>query len=53
MAPLLDAGTVTINAPYGLLLNAPFGGMKQSGYGRESGKYGLMEWLQPKAVVFK
>lgn len=50
---LLEAGTVTINAPYGGLLNAPFGGMKQSGYGRESGKYGLYEWLQPKAVVFK
>lgn len=53
VAALLEAGTVTVNAPYGGLLNAPFGGMKQSGYGRESGKYGLMEWLQPKAVVFK
>lgn len=53
VAPLLEAGTVTVNAPYGQLLNAPFGGMKQSGYGRESGKYGLMDWLQPKAVVFK
>lgn len=53
VSALLEAGTVTINAPYGGLLNAPFGGMKQSGYGRESGKYGLMEWLQPKAVVFK
>ena len=50
---LLEAGTVSINAPYGGLLNAPFGGMKQSGYGRESGKYGLMEWLQSKAVVIK
>jgi aldehyde dehydrogenase (NAD+) len=53
VSALLEAGTVTINAPYGGTLNAPFGGMKQSGYGRESGKYGLMEWLQPKAVVFK
>ena len=53
VSALLEAGSVTINAPYGGLLNAPFGGMKQSGYGRESGKYGLMEWLQPKAVVFK
>jgi len=49
---LLEAGTVTINAPYGGLLSAPFGGMKQSGYGRESGKYGLSDWMQPKAVVF-
>lgn len=53
VSALLEAGTVTINAPYGGTLNAPFGGMKQSGYGRESGKYGLTEWLQSKAVVFK
>ena len=53
VSALLEAGTVTINAPYGGTMNAPFGGFKQSGYGRESGKYGLMEWLQPKAVVFK
>ncbi|KAF9894344.1 hypothetical protein FE257_007847 [Aspergillus nanangensis] len=49
----LEAGMVSINAPYGAVLNAPFGGMKQSGHGRESGKYGLMDWLQMKAVVFK
>ncbi|KAH7379075.1 aldehyde dehydrogenase [Cadophora sp. MPI-SDFR-AT-0126] len=48
----LEAGTVTINAPYSATFNAPFGGMKQSGQGRESGKYGLMDWLQVKAIVF-
>lgn len=53
VSTLLEAGTVTINAPYGGLLSAPFGGMKQSGYGRESGKYGLYDWMQAKAVVFK
>ena len=53
VSALLEAGTVTINAPYGQQLSAPFGGMKQSGHGREGGKYGFYEWLQPKAVVFK
>ena len=53
VSALLEAGTVTINAPYGGTLNAPFGGMKQSGHGREAGKYGLYDWLEPKAVVFK
>jgi acyl-CoA reductase-like NAD-dependent aldehyde dehydrogenase len=31
---------------------APFGGYKQSGLGREHGKYGLEEYLQTKATVF-
>jgi aldehyde dehydrogenase (NAD+) len=31
---------------------APFGGFKESGWGREFGEYGLEEYLEPKAVQF-
>jgi acyl-CoA reductase-like NAD-dependent aldehyde dehydrogenase len=32
---------------------APFGGYKQSGHGRENGKYGLEEYLEYKSMQFK
>jgi acyl-CoA reductase-like NAD-dependent aldehyde dehydrogenase len=34
-------------------MEAPFGGFKQSGYGRENGKYGLEEYLECKSMQFK
>jgi acyl-CoA reductase-like NAD-dependent aldehyde dehydrogenase len=33
--------------------NAPFGGYKQSGNGRENGKFGFEEFLEFKAMQFK
>ncbi|MDR3504976.1 MAG: aldehyde dehydrogenase family protein [Acidocella sp.] len=46
----LRAGNVYINNPKGDL-NAPFGGYKQSGNGREWGVWGLEEFLEIKGVV--
>lgn len=34
-------------------VEAPFGGFKQSGYGRENGRYGLEEYLEYKALQFR
>jgi aldehyde dehydrogenase (NAD+) len=50
IAPRLRAGLVTINgwSPDG---NAPFGGYKQSGNGRENGKYGLSDFMEVKTVI--
>ncbi|MEO7688699.1 MAG: aldehyde dehydrogenase family protein [Sphingomonas sp.] len=50
VAPRLRAGLVTINswAPDGA---GPFGGYKQSGNGREGGKYGLTDFMEVKTIV--
>lgn len=51
VARRLRCGTVWINT-YGAFLNeAPFGGYKQSGFGRELGKEGLLEYTQSKHIV--
>lgn len=44
----LECGMVGVNT--GLISNevAPFGGIKQSGFGREGGKYGIEEYLETK-----
>ena len=50
VAPRLRAGMVYVNGgqpdP-----NLPFGGYKQSGNGREHGKFGLAEFLEVKSVI--
>lgn len=49
----LEAGGVSINSPYLPELNTPFGGVKQSGQGRELGAYGLYSYLEPQSVHIK
>ena len=50
VASELRAGQITINGAPGDVA-APFGGYKQSGNGREWGKYGFEEFLEVKAVM--
>jgi aldehyde dehydrogenase (NAD+) len=50
MARKMRSGNVYINYPAGDM-GAPFGGYKQSGNGREWGKWGLEEFLEIKGVV--
>ncbi len=49
VARRLRAGSVHLNGA-GQDWGAPFGGFKQSGNGREWGKYGLLEYLEFKAI---
>src|SRR5690606_13814660 len=46
----LRVGTVWVNAYRTLNYAMPFGGMKNSGFGRENGTEGLNEFLEEKAV---
>jgi betaine-aldehyde dehydrogenase len=52
IARRVRAGQVDINGgPFNML--APFGGYKQSGHGRELGKFGLEEFLELKSLQLK
>jgi betaine-aldehyde dehydrogenase len=52
VARRMRAGQIDINGgPFNM--NAPFGGFKQSGHGREAGKYGLEEFLEYKSLQLK
>lgn len=46
----LRAGTVWINTYRTMGMTMPFGGVKNSGFGRENGVEGIKEFLVPKAV---
>jgi phenylacetaldehyde dehydrogenase len=50
LAALLRAGTVWINCYNMFDAASPFGGYKQSGYGREMGRHALENYTQTKSV---
>lgn len=47
----LDSGVVGINCVSYMNMQAPFGGKKQSGVGREFGEYALRAYTEPKTVL--
>ncbi|WP_296952999.1 aldehyde dehydrogenase family protein [uncultured Massilia sp.] len=50
VAARIEAGRVFVNGLYDVP-EAPFGGFKQSGVGREFGSFGLESYLEPKTVA--
>jgi aldehyde dehydrogenase (NAD+) len=47
----LDAGTVIANTMGGISPTTPFGGVKDSGFGREGGRAGIEEMMRRKTVL--
>jgi aldehyde dehydrogenase (NAD+) len=50
VAKRIRAGTINVNAANAFDADAPFGGYKQSGIGREMGVEGFEEYLQTKTI---
>lgn len=53
MAGALEAGQVYVNNYHGGGVETPFGGYKNSGYGREKGADALAHYTQLKAVIMR
>ena len=45
---LMESGTVAVNTGFVAIAEAPFGGIKQSGYGREGGSMAIKDYLNVK-----
>jgi len=52
-AERLETGMVGINEVLLAAAEAPFGGIKESGYGREGGALGIKDYLEPKYIRHK
>jgi len=50
LAARFEAGSITVNGFPGGSPGAPFGGYKQSGFGREGGRAGIDEMVRRKNV---
>ena len=54
MARRIETGTVNVNEAYAaawIALDAPMGGMKDSGIGRRHGEHGFMKYTEPQTVA--
>ncbi|HRQ61980.1 MAG TPA: aldehyde dehydrogenase family protein, partial [Alphaproteobacteria bacterium] len=51
VAEALEAGMVGVNSPILSTEVAPFGGIKQSGIGREGSRYGIEDYLELKYIL--
>ncbi|MCL7454782.1 MAG: aldehyde dehydrogenase family protein, partial [Anaerolineae bacterium] len=50
VATQIEAGTVWINHHTRYEAEIPFGGFKESGFGREHGRLGLLSYMEPQVI---
>lgn len=50
VAESLEVGVIGLNDPFPATIEGPFGGIKQSGFGLEGGRYGVEEFLIHKQI---
>lgn len=48
----MESGQVTVNAWAMLSANVPFGGVKESGFGRDMGEDALEGWTTVKSIKY-
>ena len=53
IAQALETGNMWINCYNAVAIQCPFGGYKESGFGRELGEYGLKEYTEVKTITIK
>jgi succinate-semialdehyde dehydrogenase / glutarate-semialdehyde dehydrogenase len=51
VAEKLEYGMVGINDPYPFTVQSPFGGIKESGIGREGGRQGIEDYIELKTIT--
>lgn len=52
LSSMIESGIVTVNSMVVSDPRVPFGGIKNSGFGRELSKYGMLEFVNIKSVRF-
>jgi acyl-CoA reductase-like NAD-dependent aldehyde dehydrogenase len=52
VAHAVDAGVLSINSNTSVRVSTPFGGFKQSGYGRELGPHALDAYIEVKSIAY-
>jgi acyl-CoA reductase-like NAD-dependent aldehyde dehydrogenase len=52
VARAVETGVLSINANTSVRVTTPFGGFKQSGYGRELGPHALDAYTEPKTIFY-